>query len=208
MCSTALQQVCAFFAVFMTLIWSLTATRLLFDVSTCDPAALSQIVKLELNDSLQSFDKANGNNLGTWNTGFPELKSECSSPSDPEKVVCGLHFIHLGLKKILKDQETRQSPTDVTLHKQLNDTLLRVDHLAQCVKYRFNCGKCGQPAHALEMPVNTFERKQWSHTFLKEARHYVGCIRFNQKFYKAGKQRWPTKARHQSNKNLWLTVLS
>uniref|UniRef100_A0AAV2MRB8 Uncharacterized protein n=1 Tax=Knipowitschia caucasica TaxID=637954 RepID=A0AAV2MRB8_KNICA len=52
------------------------------------------------------------------------------------------------------------------------DSISRVEMLAACLLSVLG-EKCFPPPAPPEMPPNTFERKQWSHTLLTAATHYL-----------------------------------
>lgn len=117
-------------------------------------------------------NKANGEHLGTWSPGFPELQVHQNAPLIPSKVHCGLLFVSQGLEKVLEDQRSNLNPTDLSLHKAIGDTIAHVDMLAKCVKHVLR-GECSSKPSAPEMPVHVFERKQWSHSLMSTARDYL-----------------------------------
>ncbi|KAK2837991.1 hypothetical protein Q5P01_015203 [Channa striata] len=142
---------------------------------TCRPKELTALTKRQVNKSLDSFDKANGKHLGTWSPGFPELHVHDNASFNGSKVQCSLIFMDHGLGRILEDQRNNLNPEDVLLHKLLEDTVSRVSMLTNCVKHILG-GECSPKPPRPEMPVHAFERKQWSHTLLKEARDYLDWL--------------------------------
>lgn len=82
------------------------------------------------------------------------------------------------LKKILDDQKKDLNPNDTLLHKNLNTTIHRVNRLAGCVKEILG-GQCLPAPSPPEMPKHVFERKKWSHTLLKAAKHYLTWLEHN-----------------------------
>lgn len=120
-------------------------------------------------------DTANGNHLGTWSPGFPELQVQENSPLHGSKCQCSLLFMAQGLEKVLEDQKSNLNPGDVSLHKKLRDTISRVNMLAACVKQVLG-GECSQKPSPPKMPKHAFDRKQWSHTLLKTAKNYLAWM--------------------------------
>lgn len=118
-------------------------------------------------------DEANGKHLGTWSPGFPELNQ--NSPISGSKVQCSLISMAQGLGEILEDQSSNLNPQDVSLHKKLKDTILKIKMLALCLGSILG-GKCSSQPSPPTMPVYVFERKQWSHTLLKTARDYLDWL--------------------------------
>ncbi|XP_015234328.1 PREDICTED: uncharacterized protein LOC107087321 [Cyprinodon variegatus] len=137
----------------------------------CYLKELAALTKHQVEESLISFDKANGQHLGTWLPGFPELQVHKDSFNGP-KVQCSLTFMALGLEKILEDQKNDLNPTDVLLHKMLWNTISRVMMLKACME-DFLKGKCPEDPLPPKMPKHVFDRKQWSHTLLKSAKYYL-----------------------------------
>ncbi|XP_041856601.1 uncharacterized protein LOC121649666 [Melanotaenia boesemani] len=141
----------------------------------CQPKELIILTKSEVIKTLQSFDKANGDNLGIWHPGFPLLHVNQSSPLQGPNVQCSLHFMTQGLEKIKEDQKTDLNPKDVSLDKLFKETIFRVNMLAICVKSVLG-GECSNEPFPPNMPKHTFEKKQWSHTLLKSARDYLAWM--------------------------------
>ncbi|XP_044051446.1 uncharacterized protein LOC122875887 [Siniperca chuatsi] len=140
--------------------------------SSCKLRELTALTKSQTEESLASFDEANGKHLGTWSPGFPQLQVHQNSPLHPSKVQCSLLFMAQGLEKVLEDQRRNLNPTDVSLDKKLGDTISTVNMLAMCVK-KILGGECSPKPSPPEMPKHAFDRKQWSHTLLKTARDYL-----------------------------------
>ncbi|XP_068577187.1 uncharacterized protein [Cebidichthys violaceus] len=141
----------------------------------CNLKDLTALARSLVEESLNGFDKANGEHLGTWSPGFPELEVHWNSPLDGPKVQCSLLFMAQGLKEVLKDQRDNLNPKDVSLHEKLTDTISKVNMLAVCAKHILS-GECSPKPPPPQMPKNTFERKQWSHTLLKTARVYLAWL--------------------------------
>ncbi|XP_042343464.1 uncharacterized protein LOC121943921 [Plectropomus leopardus] len=139
---------------------------------SCRPKELTALTKGLVADSLEGFDKANGAHLGTWSPGFPELQVHQNSPLVGAKVQCSLLFMAQGLRKILEDQRNNLNPTDVSLHEKLKNAISKVNMLTTCMKDTLE-GECSDKPPPPNMPQNTFEKKQWSHTLLKTARDYL-----------------------------------
>ncbi|XP_067426409.1 uncharacterized protein [Thunnus thynnus] len=172
--------------------------------SSCRLKELTALTKKEVEDSLTSFDQANGKHLGTWSSGFPELQVHHNSPAHWAKVQCSLLFMAQALEKLLEDQRDNLNPNDLSLHKKLKDTISRVNMLTACVK-EFHGGECSQKPSPPELPEHAFKRKQWGHTLLVASRDYLkwlehqigvqiskvkGTNKINHKFLKAGSQKY------------------
>lgn len=123
-------------------------------------------------------DKANGQHLGIWPPGFPELQVQQKSHHNGSKIQCCLLFMEEALKKILDDQQNNMNPEDTSLHENLNITIHSVSMLAGCVKEILG-GQCLPGPSPPKMPKHVFERKQWSHTLLKAAKHYLIWLEHN-----------------------------
>ncbi|XP_041792330.1 uncharacterized protein LOC121606202 [Chelmon rostratus] len=141
----------------------------------CRPKELTALTKSLAEASLTGFDEANGKHLGTWSPGFPELQVRQNSSFNASKVQCSLLFMAQGLEKILVDQVRNLNPDDVSLHKNLRETISRVNMLAACVR-EIHGGECSPKPSPPTMPKHVFERKQWSHTLLKTSRDYLGWL--------------------------------
>ncbi|XP_031161911.1 uncharacterized protein LOC116054480 [Sander lucioperca] len=139
---------------------------------SCSPKELTALTKRVVEASLTGFEKANGEHLGTWPPGFPELQIHHVQGS---KVQCSLLFMSQGLKEVLEDQRNNLNPKDVSLHETLRNAISRVDLLAECAKYILG-GECSPNPPPPNMPKHAFERKQWSHTLLKTARDYLNWL--------------------------------
>ncbi|MEQ2302656.1 hypothetical protein AMECASPLE_008913 [Ameca splendens] len=137
----------------------------------CNLKELLALTKHQVEESLTSFDKANGEHLGTWSPGFPELQVHNYSSLNGSKVQCSLVFMAQGLEKILEDQYNL-NPADVLLHKNLHNTVSRVKMLKACVE-NFLKGKCLKKPSPPKMPKYVFDKKQWSHTLLESAKDYL-----------------------------------
>lgn len=79
-----------------------------------------------------------------------------------------------GLEEILEDQKDL-NPHDAPLHRNLKESISRVDMLRACVKDVLG-GNCSAALPSPKMPIHYFERKQLSHTFLETAKHYLGWL--------------------------------
>ncbi|KAL7391750.1 hypothetical protein ABVT39_014065 [Epinephelus coioides] len=142
---------------------------------SCKPKELTALTKSLVEESLKDFDKANGEHLGTWSPGFPQLKVHQNSSADGSKVQCSLLFMAQGLGKVLDDQKNNLNPTDVSLHEKLKNAISTVNMLTVCVKDVLG-GACSEKPAPPTMPRHTFDRKQWSHTLLKTARDYLAWL--------------------------------
>ncbi|XP_018516470.1 uncharacterized protein LOC108872961 [Lates calcarifer] len=148
-------------------------------VVSCRLKELTTLTKSLIEASLTSFDKANGENLGNWSGGFPELHVQKNTSLIPSKVQCCLHFVAQGLGKVLEDQRSNLNPTDYSLHEKLGDAISHINMLAKCAKHILG-GECSHRPPTPEMPEYAFQRKQWSHTLLKAAGDYLNWL--EQKF--------------------------
>ncbi|XP_071339793.1 uncharacterized protein [Trachinotus anak] len=143
--------------------------------ASCRPKELTALTKSLVEKSLASFEKANGKDLGTWSPGFPELQVHQNSPLVPSKVQCSFLFMVQGLGKVLKDQSSNLNPKDVSLHQVLKDTISHIKMLQMCVKHILG-GECPSEPTPPKMPIDVFEKKQWSDTLLKAARDYLNWL--------------------------------
>lgn len=132
--------------------------------------------------SLLFQDEANGKHLGTWSPGFPDLHVHQNSPISGSKVQCSLIFMVQGLEKILEDQSTNLNPGDVSLHRHLSDTIFSVNMLATCLRSILG-GECSSQPSPPVMPKYAFQRKQWSHTLLTTAKHYLAWLESKLEIY-------------------------
>lgn len=137
-----------------------------------------QLKTIKWTTGLLFQDKANGQHLGIWSPGFPELQVPQKSPHNGSKIQCSLLFMEEALKKILDDQQNNLNPKDTSLHENLNNSINSVNMLAGCVKEILG-GQCLSAPSPPKMPKHVFERKQWSHTLLKEAKHYLTWLEHN-----------------------------
>ncbi|XP_040011736.1 uncharacterized protein LOC120805511 [Xiphias gladius] len=167
-----LTVVCAWMAILLPSLGAGHASRRHAAGVSCRPKELTALTRSLVEESLATFNKANGEHLGTWSPGFPELQVHQNAPLIPSKVHCGLLFVSQGLEKVLEDQRSNLNPTDLSLHKAIGDTIAHVDMLAKCVKHVLR-GECSSKPSAPEMPVHVFERKQWSHSLMSTARDYL-----------------------------------
>ncbi|XP_037633963.1 uncharacterized protein LOC119493042 [Sebastes umbrosus] len=142
---------------------------------SCKPKELTALTKREVEESLKGFNKANGEHLGTWSPGFPELQVHDDSTLNGSKVQCSLLFMGKGLQKILEDQQNNLNPTDVSLHEKLRNAISSVNNLVVCAKH-IQGGECSPEPSPPIMPTSAFEKKQWSHTLLKTARDYLDWL--------------------------------
>ncbi|KAK2901762.1 hypothetical protein Q8A73_011508 [Channa argus] len=142
---------------------------------TCSPKELTAHSKKDVEDSLTRFDEANGKRLGTLSTDFPELIVHKNSSFSGSEVQCSLSFMAQGLGQILEDQRDNLNPGDVSLHTKLEETIVRVSMLTNCLKQILG-GECSPKPPPPIMPVHTFKRKQWCHTLLKETRDYLDWL--------------------------------
>ncbi|XP_034728713.1 uncharacterized protein LOC117945365 [Etheostoma cragini] len=136
---------------------------------SCRPKERTALTKSVVEAALAGFEKANGEHLGTWPPGFPELQVHHVHGS---KVQCSLLFMSQGLEKVLEDQKNNMNPKDGSLHKTLRNAISGVHMLAACAKYILG-GECSPKPPPPNMPKDAFERKQWSHTLLKTAKDYL-----------------------------------
>lgn len=117
-------------------------------------------------------DEANGEHLGTWSPGFPELQVQQNSTLHGSRVQCCLLFMAQSLEKIREDQERNLNTRNTYLCSNLRDAVKRVTMLALCLKEVLR-GECLPKPLPPKMPEHVFERKQWSHTLLEAARKYL-----------------------------------
>ncbi|XP_008290583.1 uncharacterized protein LOC103365032 [Stegastes partitus] len=143
--------------------------------SPCRPKELAALARSLVEETLTSFDEANGKHLGAWSPGFPELQVHQNAPVVGSEVQCGLIFMAKGLEEVLKDQKDNLNPGDTALHKKLHDTISRVKLLATCLKNVLG-GECPSKPSPPAMPEHAFERKQFGHTLLKTAKHYLDWL--------------------------------
>ncbi|XP_032435042.1 uncharacterized protein LOC116730131 [Xiphophorus hellerii] len=141
---------------------------------SCKLREMVNLTRRQMRDSLSDFDKVNGEHLGTWSPGFPELEVHLNSTLDASKVLCSLTYMAEGLEKILEDQNDL-NPTNILLHNMLRETITWVKMLKDCMKHSFQA-KCPKKILPPKMPEYTFERKQWSHTLLMSAEKYLGWL--------------------------------
>ncbi|KAM6943717.1 uncharacterized protein PEZ65_001680 [Lycodopsis pacificus] len=158
---------------------------------SCNLKELTALTRSLVDESLKSFDKANGEHLGTWSPGFPELEVHQNSPLDGPKVQCSLLFMAQGLKEVLEDQRDNLNPKDVSLHEDLKNTISKVNMLAVCAKHILS-GECSPKPPPPKMPTHAFAKKQWSHTLLKTARVYLNWLEL-----KSGVQTSKTKGKNK-----------
>ncbi|KAE8292012.1 hypothetical protein D5F01_LYC09375 [Larimichthys crocea] len=171
------------------------------DAVSCRLRELTVLTKNLIEASLTSFDAANGNDLGNWSSGFPELQVQQNSSVDGSKVQCSLHFVAEGLEKILEDQKNHLNTEDISLHEKLKNSIARVKMLAACMK-ESRGGECSPEPSPPIMPKHAFDRKQWSHTLLQAARDYLGWLKLKlgvqmSKVKEKNKIRIRTDATHQ-----------
>ncbi|KAM7415731.1 hypothetical protein PAMA_017999 [Pampus argenteus] len=143
--------------------------------SSCRPKELTALIKREVEESLASFNKANGNHLGTWSPGFPMLQVHQNFSQHWGKVQCSLIFMAQGLERLLEDQMNNLNPTDFSLHQNLRDSISSVNMLTACVK-SIHGGECSPKPSPPKLPVYAFERKKWGHTLLVASRNYLGAL--------------------------------
>uniref|UniRef100_UPI0037E6FB9F uncharacterized protein n=1 Tax=Semicossyphus pulcher TaxID=241346 RepID=UPI0037E6FB9F len=143
--------------------------------ASCNLKELTTLTKSLVEASQIRFDKANGKHIGTWSPGFPELQVHKNSSLNASEVQCSLLFMAAGLEKVLLDQKSNLNPVDISLHEKLNETISRVNMLAACVKGILG-GECSPEPSPPTMPKYGFERKQWSHTLLVTAKHYLDWL--------------------------------
>ncbi|KAM7391190.1 hypothetical protein PAMP_021897 [Pampus punctatissimus] len=144
-------------------------------VSSCRPKELTALIKREVEDSLKSFNEANGNHLGIWSPGFPMLQVHQNFSHHWVKVQCSLIFMAKGLEKLLEDQMNNLNPTDYVLHRSLRHSISSINMLTACVK-NIHGGECSPKPSPPELPIYAFERKKWGHTLLVAARNYLGAL--------------------------------
>nr|XP_040051663.1 uncharacterized protein LOC120830809 [Gasterosteus aculeatus aculeatus] len=125
--------------------------------------------------SLKGFDKANGEHLGTWHPGFPQLEVPLDAPLDGSRVLCSLLFMAQGLQEVLDDQRNDLNPKDTSLHEELAKAVSSVTRLAACMALDLGA-QCSQKPLPPTMPGNAFAKKQWSHTLLSTARVYLDWL--------------------------------
>ncbi|KAG7489456.1 hypothetical protein JOB18_012607 [Solea senegalensis] len=142
---------------------------------SCQLRQLTILIKGQLEESLEMFDEANGKHLGKWLPGFPELQVDHDTPLLPSNVQCSLLFMEQGLKEVLEDQWSNLNPTDDSLLKTLQDTIVYIHMLNKCVKHMLG-GDCSSKPLPPKIPTYVFERKQWSHTLLKTSKGYMNWL--------------------------------
>lgn len=113
--------------------------------------------------------------MGSWTLGFPELQVQTNSTLNGSTVQCCLLFMSQGLEEILEDQMGDLNPHDGSLHRNLQHSISRVTMLRACVKDVLG-GNCSFALLPPKIPINYFDRKQWSHTLLETATDYLGFI--------------------------------
>ncbi|XP_051806853.1 uncharacterized protein LOC110964398 [Acanthochromis polyacanthus] len=143
--------------------------------ASCRPKELTALTRRLVDESLTGFDEANGKHLGSWSPGFPELQVHQNAPVVGSKVQCSLFFLAGALKEVLDDQKNNLNPKDLSLHETLRDTISRVNLLEACLKTVLG-GECSPKPSLPTMPEQAFERKQFGHTLLKRARHYLDWL--------------------------------
>ncbi|XP_029685778.1 uncharacterized protein [Takifugu rubripes] len=142
---------------------------------SCKLKDLSTLTKSLLRLSLNSYDRANGESLGTWTPGFSELEVQTNSTVNGTNVQCSLLFVVQGLKEILKDQKEDLNPHNYILHKELKDSIFRTNLLKECAKQILR-GDCSPAPPPPKIPITYFDRKQWSHTLLETAGIYISWL--------------------------------
>ncbi|XP_007547545.1 PREDICTED: uncharacterized protein LOC106917032 [Poecilia mexicana] len=142
---------------------------------SCKLKDMANLTRHQMRGTLLNFDKANGEHLGTWSPGFPELEVHLNSPLNASKVLCSLTFMAEGLEKILEDQKDDLNPTNISLHNMLRETIEQVKMLKGCVALSFKA-ECPKKILPPQKPEYGFERKQWSHTLLMSAEKYLGWL--------------------------------
>ncbi|XP_014884311.1 uncharacterized protein LOC106945261 [Poecilia latipinna] len=142
---------------------------------SCKLKDMANLTRHQMRGTLLNFDKANGEHLGTWSPGFPELEVHLNSPLNASKVLCSLTFMAEGLEKILEDQKDDLNPTNISLHNMLRETIEQVKMLKGCVRLSFKA-ECPKKILPPKKPEYGFERKQWSHTLLMSAEKYLGWL--------------------------------
>ncbi|XP_026177749.1 uncharacterized protein LOC113139023 [Mastacembelus armatus] len=173
-----LRMVCAWMVILLTISDTGHAPKKYSTAFSCKPKELTALIGGLVQESMTRFDEANGQHLGTWSPGFPELQVQQNSSLHGSKVQCSLLFMAHGLEKVLEDQRNNLNPGDVSLHEKLRETIFRVAMLAKCLKDTFGW-ECSQKPSPPEMPKHAFERKQWSHTLLKTAKKYLSWLERN-----------------------------
>ncbi|XP_054467701.1 uncharacterized protein LOC129101799 [Anoplopoma fimbria] len=139
---------------------------------SCRLKELTELTRSLVIESLTGFDEANGDHLGAWPPGFPELQVQANSTLNGSKVQCSFLFMAQGLKEVLDDQKNNLNPKDVSLHDKLTRTISKVNSLTACAKNILG-GECSPKPPPAKMPTHAFDRKQWSHTLLKTASGYL-----------------------------------
>ncbi|TWW60213.1 hypothetical protein D4764_05G0003030 [Takifugu flavidus] len=142
---------------------------------SCNLKDLSTLTKHLLRLSLNSYDGANGESLGTWTPGFSELEVQTNSTVNGTNVQCSLLFVVQGLKEILKDQKEDLNPHDYSLHKDLKDSIFTTNSLKACAKQILG-GDCSPAPPPPKIPITYFDRKQWSRTLLETAEIYISWL--------------------------------
>ncbi|KAK5870786.1 hypothetical protein PBY51_003704 [Eleginops maclovinus] len=107
----------------------------------CRAKELTALTKSLVVASLKEFEKDNGENLGNWAPGFPEIQVEHHSRPEGSKVQCSLLFMVQGLKKVLEDQWDNLNPNGDELHNKLRNTIAMVNMLQVCAKHILG-GEC------------------------------------------------------------------
>lgn len=80
-----------------------------------------------------------------------------------------------GLKEILVDQTNNLNPYDTTLHKDFQASIYNTNMLRACLRGVLG-GNCSTPLPPPEVPTHAFETKEWAHTLLGAARHYLDWL--------------------------------
>ncbi|KAM8886725.1 uncharacterized protein AB9W97_013673 [Spinachia spinachia] len=138
----------------------------------CKLKTLAAVTVKLVEGSLKCFDKANGEHVGTWIPGFPQLKAAPTPPLNGSRVHCSLLFMATGLQDVLDDQRNDLNPNDASLHEELARAVSSVNLLAACVELVLG-GQCSQKLPPPTMPEYAYEKKQWSHTLLDTSRVYL-----------------------------------